>query len=352
MEVKTATEERRAQPATLTALLLVRPAAAWPRTPRRRPPPTTSCSPSSGRYGVGTRDARACRAAPGRGIDHSNPVIAVDHDACILCDRCVRACDDIQGNDVIGRTGKGYATRIAFDLNDPMGDSSCVTCGECVAACPTGALTNKPIRDVPIRPRERARPGRQRLPVLRRRLRAHLPRRPRARRDRLRRGPRPARLKGRLCVKGRYGWDYAASPQRLTVPLIRREESYPKGPLSRTCAAEEDAHGGPQAAASPAGLVDYDEVLPHFREATWDEALDLVARRLTRDPRRARPGRDRRLRLGEVLQRGGLPLPEADPDRLPHQQRRPLHPAVPRLQRRRAVRGRSAPARSPPPTAT
>ena len=51
----------------------------------------------------------------------SNPVIAVDHDSCILCDRCVRACDDIQGNDVIGRSGKGYSTRIAFDLNDPMG---------------------------------------------------------------------------------------------------------------------------------------------------------------------------------------------------------------------------------------
>ena len=79
----------------------------------------------------------------------SSPVIAVDHDSCILCDRCVRACDDIQGNDVIGRSGKGYATRIAFDLNDPMGNSSCVSCGECVAACPTGALTNKPIRDDP-----------------------------------------------------------------------------------------------------------------------------------------------------------------------------------------------------------
>ena len=57
----------------------------------------------------------------GRGADLSNPVIAVDHDSCILCDRCVRACDDIQGNDVIGRSGKGYSTRIAFDLNDPMG---------------------------------------------------------------------------------------------------------------------------------------------------------------------------------------------------------------------------------------
>ena len=63
----------------------------------------------------------SCRAARGRGTDSSNPVIAVDHDACILCDRCVRACDDIQGNDVIGRSGKGYSTRIAFDLERPDG---------------------------------------------------------------------------------------------------------------------------------------------------------------------------------------------------------------------------------------
>src|SRR5262245_19987393 len=62
----------------------------------------------------------------GRGADLSSPVVAVDHDACILCDRCTRACDDIQGNDVIGRSGKGYATHIAFDLSGPMGASSCV----------------------------------------------------------------------------------------------------------------------------------------------------------------------------------------------------------------------------------
>ena len=65
------------------------------------------------------------------------------HEACILCDRCIRACDDLQHNDVITRTGKGYTARIAFDLDQPMGNSSCVACGECMAACPTGALTNK-----------------------------------------------------------------------------------------------------------------------------------------------------------------------------------------------------------------
>lgn len=75
-----------------------------------------------------------------RGQDDSSMVIDVDHDACILCDRCVRACAAVDNN-VIGRMGKGYTTRIAFDLNDPMGNSSCVACGECMVACPTGALT-------------------------------------------------------------------------------------------------------------------------------------------------------------------------------------------------------------------
>jgi len=78
-----------------------------------------------------------------RGADTSSPVIAVDHQACILCDRCIRACDELQNNDVIGRTSRGYRARIAFDLNNPMGESTCVSCGECMAVCPTSALTNK-----------------------------------------------------------------------------------------------------------------------------------------------------------------------------------------------------------------
>ena len=84
-------------------------------------------------------------------LDLSSPVIAVDHHACILCDRCVRACDDVQSNEVIGRTGKGYETRIGFDFDLPMGESTCVSCGECVAACPTRALTQKAIT-LPILP--------------------------------------------------------------------------------------------------------------------------------------------------------------------------------------------------------
>jgi len=80
-----------------------------------------------------------------RGMDDSSLAIAVDHDACILCDRCIRGCDEIKSNFVLGRMGKGYSAGIAFDLNAPMGDSTCISCGECMVSCPTGALTNKSV---------------------------------------------------------------------------------------------------------------------------------------------------------------------------------------------------------------
>src|SRR5690242_2044714 len=283
MDVKTATPELESSRAMLTGLLL----ADQPE-PGRDPKQTTTGDNEllalAGRYGVSREDGLP--AAAGRGTDVSNPVIAVDHDSCILCDRCVRACDDIQGNDVIGRSGKGYATRIAFDLNDPMGESSCVTCGECVAACPTGALTNKPIRSIPIRPRSELDQVESVCPYcgVGCALTYHVDRERGA--IAFAEGRAQPGSQGRLCVKGRYGWDYAASPQRLTVPLIRRDGAYPKGALSTEVRGEMNAGDnqedrGKRRRRKPGGLVDYDEVLPHFREATWDEALDLVARRLT-----------------------------------------------------------------------
>ena len=316
MEVKTATPEVERSRAVLTQLLLS------DQPERERDPKQTTTGDNellalAGRYGVSREDGLPL--ASGRGTDLSNPVIAVDHDSCILCDRCVRACDDIQGNDVIGRSGKGYSTRIAFDLNDPMGESSCVTCGECVSACPTGALTNKPIRNIPIRPRSELDQVNTVCPYcgVGCALTYHVDRERGA--IAFAEGRDQPGSQGRLCVKGRYGWDYAASPQRLTVPLIRREESYPKGALSTDVRGdmgdggykddvEERAErrqlsggrsvngqrggngdgkgngkgkGGKGRGRKPGGLVDYDEVLPHFREATWEEALDLVARRLT-----------------------------------------------------------------------
>ena len=304
MQVKTDTPELQGSRAMLTRLLLA-DQPGHDRDPKQTTTGDNELLALAAQLGV-TRDDELPTAS-GRGVDLSSPVIAVDHDACILCDRCVRACDDIQGNDVIGRTAKGYGTHIGFDLNDPMGASSCVSCGECVAACPTGALTNKPIHDIPIQPRHTLDAVDSVCPYCGvgctltyyvdrdRQAIAYVD------------GREQPGSHARLCVKGRYGWDYAASPQRLTKPLIRRAESYPKGALSAdvrgdmraeaTAAADEqDGHGlatdtdpgklrrgGKRARQSrkPGGFVDYAEVLPHFREATWEEALDLVARRLT-----------------------------------------------------------------------
>jgi CRP-like cAMP-binding protein/Fe-S-cluster-containing dehydrogenase component len=94
---------------------------------------------------LGIHGSRFPRGAGQRPRDDSSLLIAVDHNACILCDRCIRGCDEIRHNNVLGRMGKGYTARIAFDLNDPMGSSSCVTCGECMVSCPTGALTNRAV---------------------------------------------------------------------------------------------------------------------------------------------------------------------------------------------------------------
>ncbi len=94
---------------------------------------------------LGVSVGRFPRGAGGRPRDDSSLLINVDHNACILCDRCVRGCNEIRGNHVLGRMGKGYAARIAFDLDDPMGKSNCVTCGECMVSCPTGALSSSAV---------------------------------------------------------------------------------------------------------------------------------------------------------------------------------------------------------------
>ena len=224
----------------------------------------------SRRYQV---DGSRFPSARKRGEDRSSKVIQVDHQACILCDRCIRACNDVQSNEVIGRSGKGYATRIAFDLDAPMGESSCVSCGECAAACPTGALVDRPI-GIPLRPRSELERVDTICPYcgVGCALTYHVDKERNA--IVFAEGRESPASQARLCVKGRYGWDYSAHPQRLTQPLIRREEAYPKGALSKDVRGESDGR------RKPGGIVDDEEVLPAFRTATWEEALDLVATKL------------------------------------------------------------------------
>jgi formate dehydrogenase major subunit len=184
--------------------------------------------------------------------DLSHPAIAVNMDACIQCTRCLRACRDEQVNDVIGLASRGERARIVFDMDDPMGASTCVGCGECVQACPTGAL-------MPARSAALAVPDRQVASVcpycgVGCQLVYHV-------KDNKilfvegRDGPAN---RGRLCVKGRYGFDYAHHPHRLIVPLIRRTDVPKTGNF----------------------VMDPGHVMDVFREATWEEALDLAAGRL------------------------------------------------------------------------
>ena len=191
--------------------------------------------------------------------DSSHPAIAVNMDACIQCNLCVRACREVQVNDVIGLAGRGADAHIVFDFGDDMGASTCVGCGECVQACPTGALMPKTLLDdsqaLAISPDKHVNSvcpycgvGCQlTFSVKEGKIVAVSGRQ----------GPAN---QGRLCVKGRYGFDYIANPERLTTPLIRREDV-------------------PKSASMP---FDPANPLTHFREASWTEALDLAASRLAK----------------------------------------------------------------------
>ncbi len=271
MEVKTSTPEIEAHRKTLTELLLC------DQPPAERDPKQTTIGGNELLALAARYQARRDRfpRGDGRPADATSSVITVDHQACILCDRCIRACDDLQNNEVIGRSGKGYEARIAFDLDRPMGKSSCVSCGECAASCPTGALVDVPL-SVPLRPRAELTPVESVCPYcgVGCAITYHVDRA----RNRIvfAEGRESPGNRGRLCVKGRYGWDYVQHEQRLTVPLIRRDDRYPKGAISRDVSGEHDGR------RKPGGLVDTAEVLPAFREASWDEALDLVAKRLAR----------------------------------------------------------------------
>ena len=156
----------------------------------------------------------AARAQPTADVSH--PAMAVNLDACIQCARCVRACREEQMNDVIGFAYRGDQSKIVFDFDDPMGDSTCVACGECVQACPTGALM--PAREVALEKADKTVDSICPYCGVGCQLTYHV------KDNRIlwiegRDGPAN---RGRLCVKGRYGFDYVHHKQRLTTPLIRK----------------------------------------------------------------------------------------------------------------------------------
>jgi formate dehydrogenase major subunit len=186
--------------------------------------------------------------------DLSHAAIAVNLDACIQCTRCLRACRDEQMNDVIGLAFRGQHAKIVFDMDDPMGGSTCVACGECVQACPTGALM--PAREAALQVPDRAVNSLCPYCGVGCQLTYQV------KDDRIlyvegRDGPANH---SRLCVKGRYGFDYTRHPQRLTVPLVRRTDAPKSGHF----------------------VMDPNHVMDVFREATWEEAIAVAGGSLRR----------------------------------------------------------------------
>jgi CRP-like cAMP-binding protein/Fe-S-cluster-containing dehydrogenase component len=145
MKVSTDSEKVQASRKTILELLMADHPA-----PCARQQHSGDCELETLAKAAGADSPKYARRVISRGLDDSSLAIAVDHDACILCDRCIRGCDEIKNNFVLGRMGKGYAADISFDLNAPMGDSTCISCGECMVSCPTGALTNKGVAGTSI----------------------------------------------------------------------------------------------------------------------------------------------------------------------------------------------------------
>ena len=180
--------------------------------------------------------------------------MAVNLDACIQCNLCVRACREVQVNDVIGMAYRGENSKIVFDFDDPMGDSTCVACGECVQACPTGALMPASIVD-------KDGVGHSKVD---KKINSVCPYcgvgcqieyNVKENKIKYVNGVDGPANKNRLCVKGRFGFDYVNNPERLTKPLIRIKDK-PK-----------DLHPS----------INFSNIHEYFKEASWDEALDYAA---------------------------------------------------------------------------
>ena len=191
-------------------------------------------------------------------LDASHLAMSVNLDACIHCNLCVRACREVQVNDVIGMSGRGHDAKITFDFDDPMGASTCVACGECVQACPTGALMPANILDDKGAgdSQDFDRDVKSVCPYCG--VGCQLSFKIKDEKIAWVDGIDGPSNENRLCVKGRFGFDYIQHPHRLTKPLIRRDDAPAKG-LN----------------------VDPSDPSSHFREASWEEALEVAAKGLS-----------------------------------------------------------------------
>ena len=187
-------------------------------------------------------------------LDDSHVAMSVNLDACIQCGLCVRACREVQVNDVIGMAGRGGNAYPVFDFDDPMGASSCVACGECVQACPTGALLPATVTDENQvgDTKDYDKEVQSVCPFCG--VGCQISLKIKDNKVKFVEGINGPANEGRLCVKGRFGFDYIHHEHRVTKPLIRRADAPAKG-LN----------------------VDPGNWQTHFREASWEEALDAAA---------------------------------------------------------------------------
>lgn len=181
-------------------------------------------------------------------IDRSHPAFDLDPNKCVLCARCVRVCHEIAGVGAIDLAFRGPSAKVSTFGDKPIVESICESCGECVATCPTGALVTK-------HEKEATHEVRTICPYCGVGCSIYLG--VRGNEIVSLRGDEESPVnQGGLCVKGRFGYDFFNHPERLTKPLIRKE------------GRGKDVTG--------AGTLQ--EV---FREASWDEALEVVARKLS-----------------------------------------------------------------------
>ena len=240
--------------------------------------------------------------------DSSHPAMSVNLDACIQCGLCVRACREVQVNDVIGMAYRSHEAKIVFDFDDPMGESTCVACGECVQACPTGALMPSVMLDE----------NQTRVTYADRKVDSLCPfcgvgcqvtyqvKDEKVIYAEGRDGPANH---NRLCVKGRFGFDYIHHPHRLTKPLVRLPN------------AKKDAND----------QVDPANPVHAFPRSLVGRGAGYRGQGPRQNPRREGRQGAGRLRLRQRLERRGVPVPEAGAHRLRLQQCRSLHAAVPRF---------------------
>jgi formate dehydrogenase alpha subunit len=170
--------------------------------------------------------------------DDTSPVLSFDGSKCIKCFRCIKACGEIQGKHVLSFNGRGIGSYIIAGF-DNWRESECDGCGECIQLCPTGAIVEKPHRrEIDFRNVERT--VRTTCPYCGVGCQIDLA----VQNGRIVRSDGAEEIPpnyGRLCVKGRFGYDYVHSPDRLTTPLIKRNGRH--------------------------------------EEASWEEALELIARK-------------------------------------------------------------------------